>query len=45
MRIALNDLKLDRLWVVYPGDARYRLSEKAEAISLPALLHELVSHR
>lgn len=40
MRVALEDLKLDRLFAVYPGDRRYRLDEKAEALplrELPAL--------
>ena len=37
MRIALNDLKLDRLWVVYPGERRYVLADGVEAVSL----HEL----
>jgi predicted AAA+ superfamily ATPase len=34
MRIALSDLKLDALYVVYPGERRYRLAEKAEAVPL-----------
>lgn len=34
MRIALNDLKLDRLIVVYPGDRRYALGERVEVIPL-----------
>ena len=34
MRIALNDLKLDRLMVVYPGERRFPLTEKIEAIPL-----------
>lgn len=37
MAIALEDLKLDRLFVVYPGRERYRLQEKIEAIPLSAL--------
>lgn len=38
MRIALNDLKLDALYVVYPGPHRYPLGERAEAVPLWALL-------
>ena len=32
MRIALADLKLDRLFVVYPGDRRYALADDVEVI-------------
>ncbi len=32
MRIALADLKLDQLLVIYPGDRRYALADNAEAI-------------
>jgi len=34
MRIALADLALDALYVVYPGDRRYMLAEKVEAVPL-----------
>ena len=34
MHTALTDLKLDRLFVVHPGDARYRIHERAEAVGL-----------
>lgn len=34
MRIALDDLKLDRLFVVYPGEQRYPLAAKVEAVPL-----------
>lgn len=34
MRIALEDLKLDRLVVVYPGRRRYRLAENVEVSPL-----------
>jgi uncharacterized protein len=37
MRIALQDLKLDRLVVLYPGDASYTLADRAEAVPLTAL--------
>ena len=34
MRIAMSDLSLDALYVVYPGDRRYRLAEAVEAVPL-----------
>lgn len=34
MRIALEELKLERLWVIYPGTADYPLHEKVEVIGL-----------
>jgi predicted AAA+ superfamily ATPase len=38
MRIALNDLKLDRLIVVYPGERRYALANRVEVIPLVELV-------
>lgn len=38
MRIALHDLKLDRLYVVYPGERRYLLAPQVEAVPLWAVL-------
>jgi len=38
MRIAIDDLKLDRLYVVYPGDQRFMLMGGVEAVPLWALL-------
>jgi uncharacterized protein len=38
MRIALKDLKLDRLVVVYPGERRYALADRVEAIPLVELV-------
>ena len=38
MRIALADLSLDALYVVYPGTRRYRLADAVEAVPLAALL-------
>ena len=37
MRSALEDLELDRLTVMYPGNRRYRLSEQVEVIPLAEL--------
>lgn len=38
MRIALEDLKLDRLLVVYPGERRYRLGDRVEVVPLVDLV-------
>jgi hypothetical protein len=38
MQIALRDLKLDRLIVVYPGERRYRLAERVEVVPLTELV-------
>ena len=34
MRTAIEDLKLERLWVVYPGKAAYSLTKKVQVIPL-----------
>lgn len=44
LHIALNDLKLERAWIVHPGTKRYPVHEKVEALPLAALedlQHEL----
>lgn len=38
MRIAMQDLSLDALYVVYPGTRRYTLAPNVEALPLAALL-------
>ena len=38
MRIAMQDLKLDALYVVYPGAHLHPLANKMEAVPLWALL-------
>jgi uncharacterized protein len=38
MRIALQDLELDALYVVYPGERRYALAERVQAVPLSAVL-------
>ena len=38
MRIALNDLQLKKLYVVYPGNQRYALAPSVEVVPLKALL-------
>lgn len=45
MQHALNDLKLDALYVVYPGETRYTLSEKIEVLSLQECISTLVNLR
>lgn len=37
MRIALDDLKLKRIVVIYPGQHRYSLYKKVEVVPLEAL--------
>jgi uncharacterized protein len=39
MRIALADLKLDELRVVYPGEKRYRLTGRVEVVPLAELVN------
>jgi hypothetical protein len=38
MRIAMHDLGLERLYVVYPGTRRYAMAERMQAVPLAALL-------
>jgi uncharacterized protein len=38
MRIAQRDLALDALYVVYPGERRYRLAQRVEAVPLRAVV-------
>ncbi|WP_305356487.1 hypothetical protein [Polaromonas sp.] len=38
MRIAMNDLKLDNLYVMYLGLRRYKLADGIEAVPLWAML-------
>jgi len=37
MHIAIEDLSLDHLWIVYPGDKEYALTEKITALPLAAV--------
>ena len=37
MRIAMQDLKLERLWVVYPGKTGYLMDENIECVSMGQL--------
>lgn len=45
MRIAMSDLRLDRLFVVYPGERRYPLAPRVEALPLAELKPDLFSTR
>ncbi len=38
MEIAMSDLKLNRLWVIYPGKRRYALSDKILAVPINNVL-------
>ncbi len=40
MRIAMKDLKLDRLFVIYPGQKKYTLAPKIEALPIAQWLLE-----
>lgn len=37
MRVALEDLKLEHLWVVHPTQAAYSLEKRVEVIPLSGL--------
>jgi len=37
MHIALEDLGLEHLWIIYPGDQKYPLDEKITVIPLDEL--------
>jgi uncharacterized protein len=41
MGIAMKDLRLDHLLVVYPGALRYKLAPRIDTLSLQECLHEL----
>ncbi len=45
MHIALEDLKLECAWFVYPGKESYRVHEKVRVCALPELLEELATRR
>ncbi|MDP3096765.1 MAG: ATP-binding protein [Syntrophales bacterium] len=40
MRIAMTDLKLERLIVIYPGERRYALTEKVDVLPLSVMMTE-----
>ena len=41
LRTAIQDLKLDRAFIVYPGNKSYPVSERVEVVPLPALRKRL----
>ena len=41
MRVAHDDLELDTLWVVYPGDISWPMAERIEAVAFADLLTRL----
>ncbi len=43
MHIAVDNLKIERLYVVHPGKERYPLTDKIEVIPLEELLETLES--
>ena len=40
MRVALTDLDLDRLFVIYPGERLYSLAERVDVLPLSTLTRE-----
>ncbi len=38
MQISLEDLKLDQINVIFPGEISFKLSEKIQAIGLSSLI-------
>ena len=48
MRIAIEDLQLAHLWILYPGDEAYELDETISVLpvtQIPALIRRLVNHQ
>lgn len=45
MRTALEDLKLDKLIVFYPGEKTYPLAERVQVIQLAHLEHPETFHK
>lgn len=43
MRIAINDLKLDHLFVIYPGSIRFPLAADITAMGLPDAMQEMAA--
>ncbi len=41
LHIALADPKLERAWIVYPGDETYAVHECVEAVSLKGVMKAL----
>jgi uncharacterized protein len=45
MRVVFDDLKLDRLWVVYPGEKSYPLENRIEVVPLKEIIDLLKKHK
>lgn len=45
MAVALKDLALERLYVIYPGSTEYALGERITALGLPSFLDRLLKRR
>ena len=46
MRVAIDDLQLAHLWIMYPGDEAYELDETISVLPaprFPALIRQLVA--
>ena len=43
MHVAMTDLKLDELWVVYPGEFAFPLGDRIEALPLKDAMQRLGS--
>ena len=41
--VALADLRLDQLWVVYPGRRSFPLDDRIEAVGMNDLQHRLAA--
>ena len=41
MKISLEDLKLDQIKIIFPGNIRFKLSEKIEAMGLEIFTKQL----
>ena len=45
MRIALNDLQLDHLWVIYPGQHTYPVDEKITVMPISEIFNLKQLHK
>jgi hypothetical protein len=43
--VAMQDLKLDQAFIVYPGQSSYRVAAKVEVVPLPVLRQRLLGGR
>lgn len=45
VRIAIEDLHLDRVWIVYPGESVYRVHDRVEVVPVSHVLNALARLR